>query len=480
MTAHTSELTWLSTRALARRIAAGEISAVEALEDHLARLADVDPMLTAVMTLDAERALDAARAADAVYASGDRLGPLHGVPMLHKDTHDTAGLRTTLGSPIFADRVPDADALIIARLRAAGVVTTGKTNVPEFAAGSHTFNPILGTTVNPYDRTKSAAGSSGGSAAVIAAGVQASGDGSDMGGSLRTPGSFNNIAGFRPSDGRIPHALPGDPYAWLSQSGFMARSVADIALLMSVASGPAAGSPTARPEPGSAFDLPQFAHADALGSPLQGMRIGFSTDLGGMLPVDAEVRTVVDRVAGVLAGLGARVDGQVPDLSDADEVFRVERAFDFAKNWGELVRTRRDEIKESVVANTEAGFALSSDDLISARAARGRLAGAVEAFFADHDLLVLTSSQVLPFDADLEYPMTVAGEPMEDYLGWMRAATLISATGCPAISVPAGFSASGLPVGVQLVAAPGKDVELLLAAYEYELVTGWAHRHPEP
>lgn len=237
------DLRWLSTRELAARIVAKEISAREALSDQLRRIDEVNPAINAVVTRDDDRAMAEAAAADEALAAGEEVGALHGVPMTHKDTHDTAGMRTTWGSPIMAERVPEADSLIIARLRRAGVITTGKTNVPEFAAGSHTFNPVFGTTRNPYDLTKSASGSSGGVGAALAAGIQASGDGSDMGGSLRSPGSFNNVVGFRPSNGRIPHTRPGNPFAWLAQSGFMARTVADVAFLMSVASGPEPGAP---------------------------------------------------------------------------------------------------------------------------------------------------------------------------------------------------------------------------------------------
>ena len=468
-----SELTWLSTRQLAARIASGRVSAREALADHLARLDAVNPALIAMVTRDDERAYEQAAAADAAFSRGDRLTALHGVPMTHKDTHDTTGMRTTYGSPTLADNVPIRDALVIGRLRSAGVVTTGKSNVPEFAAGSHTFNPLFGTTVNPYDTSKSAAGSSGGAAAAIAAGVQASGDGSDMGGSLRLPGSFNNIVGMRPTNGRIPHALPGDPWTWLGQSGFMARSVGDVALLMAAACGPV-------DEPGSVFDRPEFRWPGEhrTGAGLRGLRIGFSTDLGGMLRVDPAVAEVVDRTADSLTIGGGHVDGMVPDLRDADEVFRVTRAYEFAARYGDTVRRHRDQVKESVVWNTEMGLNLTVDELVSADAARARLLGAVETYFAHHDLLVLTSSSVAPFDAELEYPDQIDGKPMEDYLEWMRAATVISATGCPAVSVPAGFTRDGLPVGVQLVAAPGKDVELLLAAQAFEELTDHAARRP--
>lgn len=478
--AYESELTWLSTRELAARIASGEISAREALADHLARRDAVNPALNAIVTRDDDRAADRAERADARRAAGEPLGALHGVPMTHKESTDVAGLPTTRGSALLLDNVPTQDALIIRRMRAAGVITSGKSNVPEFTAGSHTFNEVFGTTVNPWDTTRSAGGSSGGAAAAIAAGIQASGDGSDMGGSLRTPGSFTNIVGMRPTNGRIPHALPANPWEWLAQPGFMARTVGDIALLMSVASGPAAGAPLSIPESGSVFERPEFAHPErhVAGAGLAGLRIGFSSDLDGLLPVDPEVDAVVRSTVGVFAGAGAQVDDVIPDLRDADEVFRVTRAYDFAADYRTLVREHRDEIKDAVVWNTELGLALTVDDLLSADEARCRLASAVESYFTTHDLLVLTSAQVAPFDARLEFPREAGGMRLENYLEWMRASTIISATGCPAVSVPAGFTPDGLPVGVQLVAAPGRDVDLLLAAQAFEELTGHHRRRP--
>lgn len=473
------ELRWLSTRELADRIAAKEISAREALRDHLDRIDEVNPEINAVVTRDDEAAYARATAADEALARGESFGPLHGVPMTHKDTHDTAGMRTTWGSPLMADRVPESDSLIIARLKAAGITTTGKTNVPEFAAGSHTFNEVFGTTLNPYDRTKSASGSSGGVGAVLAAGIQASGDGSDMGGSLRSPASFNNVVGFRPSNGRIPHTPPANPYAWLSQSGFMARTVADVALLMSVASGPEPAAPGSIPEPGRVFDLPEF-DLDADFSPdLTGVRVGFSPDLDGLLPVETEVADIVGAAAQVFTDLGAHVDATIPDLTDADEVFGVRRALDFVGSWGALYQAHPDRIKDSVVWNIRLGLELSGAEVASAEAARVRLHSEVERFFAGSDVLVLTTCQVLPFDASIEYPTEINGLELSNYLDWMRALCLISATGCPAISVPAGFSASGLPVGVQIVARPGADVDLLRIAHAYESATGHHRRHPQ-
>ncbi|WP_309130283.1 amidase family protein [Brevibacterium sp.] len=473
------ELRWISTRELAAKIANREISAREALEDHLGRIDAVNPAINAVVTRDDEGAWKRAEAADEAIAREEPIGPLHGVPMTHKDTHDTKGMLTTWGSPLMADRVPESDSLIISRLKAAGINTTGKTNVPEFAAGSHTFNDVFGTTLNPYDTTKSASGSSGGVGAALAAGIQASGDGSDMGGSLRSPGSFNNVVGFRPSNGRIPHTLPGDPFAWLAQSGFMARTVSDVALLMSVGSGPEPGGPGSIDEPGSVFDLPEFAIVADFQPELTGVRVGFSPDLAGLLPMETEVREVVAGTAQVFTDLGAEVSDTIPDLSDADEVFGVHRALDFVNAWGPLYETQKDRIKESVVWNIELGLKLTGAEVVSAARARARLFGEVDRFFADHDVLVLSTCQVLPFDAAIEYPTEINGEKLDNYLDWMRALCLISATGCPAISVPAGFSASGLPVGVQLVAKPGNDVGLLRMAHAFEAATEFHLRHPE-
>ncbi len=469
------EMLWWSTRELAARIASKEVSAREALQVHLDRIDEVNPALNAVVTRDDEAAFARAAAADAATARGESYGALHGVPMTHKDTHDTAGMRTTWGSPLMADRVPESDALIIARLRAAGITTTGKTNVPEFAAGSHTFNEVFGTTVNPYDRTKSASGSSGGVGAVLAAGIQASGDGSDMGGSLRSPASFNNVVGFRPSNGRIPHVAPGNPYAWLSQSGFMARTVSDVALLMSVASGPHASAPGSISESGGVFDLPEFALEADRSPDLTGLRVGFSPDLDGLLPVETEVKDIVASAAQVIGRLGAHVDDEIPNLIDADEVFNVRRALDFVGSWGGLYEAHPDKIKESVRWNIRMGLDFTGAEVVSAESARTRLHGEIDRYFAGHDVLVLTTCQVLPFDADIEYPTQINGVPLNNYLDWMRALCLISATGCPAISVPFGTTPDGLPVGVQVVARHGGDRFLLEVAAAIEALASSAN-----
>ncbi|GAA1978596.1 amidase family protein [Amycolatopsis minnesotensis] len=462
-----TEFEAMTAREQAEGIRTRQFSARELLDAHLARIAEVNPAINAVVTLDEEGARAAATAADERTMAGGPLGPLHGVPMTHKDTHDTAGMRTTFGSPLHRDRVPAGDSLVIARLKAAGVITTGKTNVPEFAAGSHTFNPVFGTTVNPYDPSKSAGGSSGGTAAAIAARIQPAGDGSDMGGSVRTPAAFCNLAGLRPSAGRIPAE---EPYSWLGRAGVLARRTSDVAYVMACVSGPDRCDPAALPEPGSLFDV-------ALRENLTGVRIGWTPGFGLAVPVEPEVLDVLAGVLPVFERLGATVEEACPDLRDADEVFSTTRAFDLALKYGDLLPEHRGEIKDSLVWNLEKGLALTVEDLMSATRARRRLHTAVTGFFGRYDLLIAPATQVLPFPAELEYPRAVGGTEFDTYLGWMRAATLVSATGLPALSVPAGFS-GGLPVGLQIVGAHGADLDLLHAANAFELATGFAATAP--
>lgn len=462
----------LSAKELTTAIRRREISAREALEAHFERIDAVNGSINAVVTEDRDGARTLAAAADELTASGAELPPLHGLPMTHKDTHHTRGMRTTMGSRVFADHVPDFDDLIIERLKGAGVVTTGKTNVPEFAAGSHTFNEVFGTTTNPYDTTVSAGGSSGGAAAAIAARIQPLGDGSDMGGSLRLPASFCNIVGFRPSVGVVPLLSTGHAWAWLNRTGVMARDVGDIALAMSAVAG---GHP-AIPYP---YPVGPGRFSDPLERDLTGLRIGWSPDFGLGVPVEKEVLRVLEAQLHVFEDLGAVVEEAAPDLRDADQVFSATRAFDFLLAYGDLLKQHRDVIKPEVQWNIEQGDALTGQDLAGAALARTRLAAKMRDFFGRYDVFASPTAQVLPFDASLRYPTSVEGVECETYLDWMRSASLISATGLPAVSVPAGFSAGGLPVGLQLASAHGTDVELLQVAYGFEQTTGYARRAPQ-
>lgn len=467
-----NDINELSACTLAAQIRSRKISAREALDAHLAQIDAVNPIINAIVTLDREAAMASAMAADVLTMSGtDELPPLHGIPMTHKDTHSTKGLRTTQGSVVFKDTVPDFDDLIIERLKRAGAVTTGKSNVPEFAAGSHTFNDVFGTTTNPYNTSLSAGGSSGGVAAAIAARVQAIGDGSDMGGSLRIPASFCNIVGFRPSAGVIPMMPSQDVFSWLGRVGPMAREVSDIALVMSAIAGPHPRNPMVSPVPRECFSRP-------LQRDLTGVRIAFSPDFGIGVPVQKDVVQKLEEQLTVFESLGARVEQASPVLSQADEVFRNVRAMDYALKLGDVVKEHGELVKPEVRWNVEQGWALDSHDWVRTTLARSTLEMHVQDFFADYDVFASPCAQVLPFDASLRYPMSIEGVELDTYLDWMRSVCLISATGLPAMSVPAGFSENGLPIGLQLAMNHGKDFELLQVAHAFEQATGFAQQAP--
>ncbi|WP_017537905.1 amidase [Nocardiopsis halophila] len=456
---------------LARMLREKRVSAREVVTAHLDRIAAVNPRVNAVVTLCAERALEEATAADELLASGAVPGPLHGLPVAVKDTHATAGVRTTLGSPVFAHHVPEADDLVVERMRAAGAIVVGKTNVPEFAAGSHTFNPVFGTTRNPYDASRSAGGSSGGAAAALAAGMHPIADGSDMGGSLRNPASFTNVVGLRPSPGRVPAWPSAMPWETLSTPGPMGRSVADAALLLSVIAGPDPRAPTALGDPGRVF-------ADPWPAEVRGARVAVAPDFGGALPVAPEAAAVVTAAARTLEGLGAAVEEAVPDFSGADGVFRTLRAWQFHLAWGPVIEAHPGTVKEAVVRNAAAGAALTGEQVGRAKQGLAGLYHRFRLFFERYDLLLLPVSQVPPFDAGAEYPAEVAGRPMGDYLEWMASCYWVSATGCPALSVPGGFTGEGLPVGVQMVGPHRAERRLLGMAAAFEAATGYGRRRP--
>ncbi len=466
-----SGICFWSARELLRALDRRQLSSREIVQAHLDQIERVNPAVNAIVTLVAERALAEADRVDHLLAAGERLGPLRGLPVAHKDLHDTAGIRTTYGSPLWADHVPDRDDLVVERIRAAGGITIGKTNTPEFGAGSHTFNPVFGATRNPYDLNRSAGGSSGGAAAGLACGMFPVADGSDTGGSLRNPASFDNVVGFRPSPGRVPNWPNQLGWTTLNVKGPLARTVGDAALLLSVLAGPDARAPISLETPGAAFDVP-------LERDLHGLRVAWSPDLGGRVPVEPEVADVVGRAASVFRDLGCAVEEAGPDLEGADEVFLTLRAWMFDAAFGPLVDAHPSKVKETIRWNVEQGRRLSGADLARAEIAHTALHERVVAFFRAFDVLLLPVSQVPPFPIELEYPTEVAGVQMETYLDWMRSCTLISATGCPALSVPGGFTAGGLPVGVQLVAAPRQDLLVLQAGHAFEQATRHGERRP--
>jgi amidase len=460
-----------TARQMAAALAAKEISARELLDLHLARIAETNPDVNAVVSLDEERARAGAAEADERLARGEPLGPLHGLPHAFKDTHEVAGWRTTFGSPLRERYVPKRDDLVAERIRGAGVVTIGKTNVPEWAAGSHTFNPIFGTTRNPYDLTRSAGGSSGGAAAALATGMVPLADGSDMGGSLRNPASFNNVVGLRPSAGRVPNWPTTNAWELLSVGGPMARNVEDLALLLSVLAGPSRRAPLSLETPGSVFAPP--VHGD-----LAGVRVALSVDLGGAFQVDHAVADVIRAQAGVFEAQGASVEDAHPVLHSADAAFRTLRAWLFQYRFRTLLEKRPDGFKPSLRDNILLGADLTGGDVAKAYQQLTSIQDRMRAFFETYDVLALPVSQVPPFSADEEYPATINGEPQATYLDWMRSAYLITVTGCPAISVPAGFTPEGWPVGIQLVGPARGERRLLEIARAFEQATRVGDRRP--
>ncbi len=464
------DLQFMTARELAHQMRIRSVSAVEVMQAHLDQIERVNPHVNAIVTFLPERALEGARAADKALARGDDTGPLHGLPIAHKDTLATKGIRTTQGSPLFRDFVPEENALIVGRLQSAGAIPIGKTNVPEFGAGSQTFNTVFGTTRNPYDLTRTPGGSSGGAAAALATGMHPIADGSDLGGSLRNPGGYCNVVGFRPSPGRVPKINTQSAWFDMTVNGPLARTVGDVALVMSVIAGPDLRSPITLDDPGSIFARP-------LGRDFSGVRVAWSRDLGG-LPVDPRTVAVLESQRGVFAELGIDLIEAEPDLTGADEVFQTFRAWDFESGYGELLDNHRDQLKDTVIWNVEQGRALSGPDIGRASRLRSELYRRVFEFFAEHEFLLLPVSQLPPFPADIPYPTEINGTPMTTYIEWMRSCSRITVTGHPAISVPAGCTPEGLPVGLQIVGRARDDWGVLQLAQAFEEATGYWRRRP--
>lgn len=460
-----------TARAMRDALRTKEISARELLDVHLDRIAATNGTVNAIVSLDAERAREEAARADDRLARGEEIGPLHGLPFAFKDTHEVGGWRSTSGSALRADHIPERDELIVERVRGAGAITIGKTNVPEFAAGSHTFNTIFGTTLNPYDTMRSAGGSSGGAAAALACGMVPLADGSDMGGSLRNPASFCNVVGLRPSFGRVPQWPVQNAWESTSVQGPMARNVEDLALLLSVIAGPSERSPVGQEMPGA-----EFARVDRAG--LNGLRVAVSTDLGGVFEVEHQVAGVVREQASALEDAGAVVLERAPVLHEAEDTFRTLRAWHFQASYGRMLDENPHGFKESLADNIRAGATLTGRDVARAYEQRTALSERMHEFFADVDVLLMPVSQVPPFRADQEYPSDINGRPQKTYLDWMRSAYFITVTGCPGLSVPAGFTREGWPVGVQLVTAPNTERRLLAIGRAVEALTGASARRP--
>jgi amidase len=465
------DLCFLQATELARLIRARQVSCLEVMQAHLAQIERLNPLVNAIVTLLPERALAAARAADEALVRGEPIGALHGLPVAHKDLANTAGVRTTQGSPIYADFVPDNDEIVVERLRHGGAIMLGKTNTPEFGAGSQTFNPVFGATRNPYDLAKTCGGSSGGAAVSLACGMVPLADGSDSGGSLRNPAGYCNVVGLRPSPGRVPSESARHAWSTLSVDGMMARTAADVALALSAVAGPDARSPISLAEPGSVFAQP-------LERDFRGVRVAWLGDIPGV-PVDRRVRAVLDAQRGTFEALGCVVEDATPDFSGADEAFKTLRAFGYALGLGDVVDAHPGLVKDTVVWNVEQGRKLTGADVGRAERLRTELYHRVRRFMERYEFLLLPVSQVPPFDINQPYVTEIEGVALETYIDWMRSCYYISITSLPAASVPGGFTAEGLPVGLQIVGRPRADFAVLQLAHAFEQATGyWRTRPP--
>lgn len=393
---------------------------------------------------------------------GEPVGPLAGLPYCAKDMHATAGVRTTYGSPIFADHVPDENDPVVQRLLDADAVLIAKSNTPEFAAGAQTFNPVLGTTRNPFDPTRTVGGSSGGGAAALACGMTVVADGSDLGASLRNPASFCGVVGMRPSSTVDPALGNGaNAFGTLNQIGAMAARVADLRIVQRAIRAPAARRPL--DDWIDAFERQALARARRAAQPL---RLAWSIDCGGAMPVSAPVRVAFAAAIERLREAGAELVETWPDFSGADECFQVLRAEHFVENWGELYAAHRTQMKDTVAWNIEQGFALDVARVAAAARARSAIFARFARFVADFDAWLVPTAQVLPFPIDVAFPGAIDGVPLRTYIDWVASCYWITVSGHPGLSVPAGFAretpdANALPVGMQLVGRFGADEALL-------------------
>ncbi|MDR7482273.1 MAG: amidase [Armatimonadota bacterium] len=468
------DLCFVPAVTLARLYRARQVSPFEVMEAVLAQVDAVNPRINAVVTLAREQALEAARAATRRQRRGAALSPLFGIPVTIKDLTPTAGLRTTWGSKVFEHHVPEEDALVVQRLKAAGAIVLGKTNTPEFGAGGNTFNPVFGPTRNPWDLARTAGGSSGGAAAALAAGLGPLAQGSDLGGSLRVPAAFCGVVGFRTTAGLVP-VYPSE-FAWdtLAVAGPMARTVADVALMLSVIAGPDDRAPLS-----CEVDTAAFLRAVRAPS-VRGWRVAWTPDLGGLLPVHAEVAAAVEGAAGVFRRLGARVTAAAPavTLDEVDEIMLGTRGPFMVGLHADRLDRWRHVMTPHLVWNIEQGLALSPRAIARAEQRRTALWHRTRGFMEAYDLLLLPTTPIPPFPVEQPYPTELGGQPMRHYLHWLYLTYAITLTGLPAISVPCGLTRAGLPVGLQIVGRRRAEAAVLRAAAAYERAAPWAHLIP--
>ncbi|HXQ53438.1 MAG TPA: amidase family protein [Stellaceae bacterium] len=450
----------LSAVELRRRIGDKSISPVELLEDCVRRIEAVNPTLNAITAMALERARREAKAAEAAVLSGASLGLLHGLPIGIKDLHDTEGIVTTYGSPLYRGHVPAADDNLVTSVRRAGAIVVGKTNTPEFGAGANTDNPVYGPTGNPFDPKRSCGGSSGGSAVALATGMLPLATGSDTGGSLRIPAAFCGVVGFRPSPGVVPSERR--PLGWtpISVLGPMGRSVADTRLLLRAEMSGDSADPFFAPRPDPEIDAPPRIN-------LAKLRIAVSEDLGGA-PVEQSIRATLRERVALFAHEFRACDWRDPDMAGADRAFAAIRAQNFLAGQRERYERHRDRLGPFVRANYEEGLAMSAADVALGHATQTRIYRSLERFFIDHDLLISPTVGVAPFPLDERYAHAVEGKALGTYYAWLAPTYYLSLTGHPCISIPCGLEPSGTPFALQLTGPARRDGFVLAAAEAIE------------
>lgn len=460
---------WTATEAVAR-LRSGEVSPLELLDAAQRRIADTNPQINALVTLCLDRARDHARRLMNEPRTGRAANFLHGLPVAVKDNTDVEGVRCTFGSKVYEHRIAPASDPVVKRLEANGAIVIGKTNLPEFAAGGNTFNDIFGATRNPWDTRMSASGSSGGSAAALAAGQVWLATGNDFGGSIRTPAAFCGVSGLRPSPGMVAR-LQKQPFNPLSVEGPMARTVADVALMFDAEAGFDARDPLSPREP-----LPSFAQYAA--RPRKPRRVAVSTDLGVAPVVDREVRAMIETVAGRLAGEGVIVEEACPDLRDAVQHFLTLRGAVYIARIAPLLEQHRHLLKPEIIENTEFGLGLKLQDVVAAEIAQGDIIRRTAVFFRDYDALICPATLCQPFPVAQRYPGSWDGVVLEGYMGWLALTCAVTMTACPVLALPGGFTDAGLPLGLQVIGPPRGEAGLFSQGAWIEALLGHAAAVP--
>jgi amidase len=466
------DLCFVPAAELLRLYKTGKASPLEVMQAVFARIDAVNPTLNAYVTLARESAFAAARKATAALKRKTALPPLHGIPVSIKDLTPTKGLRTTWGSKIFANHVPEEDAITVERLKRAGAIVVGKTNTPEFGAGGNTFNAVFGPTRNPWNPALTCGGSSGGAAVALATGMGPLAQGSDTGGSLRMPAAFCGVVGFRTSPGLVPHHPRALAWDTISVTGPMARTVTDTALMLSVLAGPDDRAPLSY-----SVDTRELTRAVKAPS-VKGWRIAWTPDLAGLIPVDDEVAHIAEGATRVFRSLGARLEAACPDFSEVNDIVLGTRGVSMVATLAQHLPRWKNEMQKGLVWNIEQGLALTPQDIGRAETLRAVLWQRMRAFMETRDLLILPTTSVPPFPVEQPYPTEINGKPLENYIQWAFLTYGITLTGLPAISVPCGFTRSGLPVGLQIVGRRHQEAAVLRAAAAFEAAAPWADTIP--